>query len=103
MESVHNGMTSLKLYLTCFSACLTIAISFVLLLLHNGFVLSVLNIIHVLNLESVCFDSKHLYITLNMVYILFIAIVDLWNVNKISVSVSCQAYLCFIAPFFPVT
>ena len=32
-----------------------------LLLLHNGFVLSVLNIIHVLDLESVCFDSKHLY------------------------------------------
>jgi len=28
---------------------------------YSGFVLSVLNIIHVLDLESFCFDSEHLY------------------------------------------
>ena len=59
-----------------------------LLFLHSGFVLSVLNIIHVLDLESVCFDSKHLYysITLDIFYILFIVFVDSWNVNRISIS-----------------
>jgi len=55
---------------------LPIAYLFMLLLLHSGFVQSVLNIIHVLDLESVCFDSKHLYITLDMFCILFIVIVD---------------------------
>ena len=45
----------LILYLTYFAAFLAIAISFYALLLHSGFVLSVLNIIHELDLESVCF------------------------------------------------
>ena len=48
------------LYVT-FLCLLIIAKSFVLLLLHSGFVLSLLNIIHALDLESVCFDYRHLY------------------------------------------
>ena len=70
--------------LDLFLCLLTIAISFVLLLLHSGFVLSVLNIIHVLDLESVWFQIFIQCITLDMFYILFIIIVDSWNVNKIS-------------------
>ena len=33
------------------------------------------------------FGSKHLYITLDMFYIIFIVIVDSWNINKISISI----------------
>jgi hypothetical protein len=44
--------------------------------------LSVLNIIHVLDLESVLFDSKHLYNVLLLtcfVFHLLSLYVDLWN------------------------
>jgi len=70
--------------LDMFLCLLTIAIYFVLLLLHNGFVLSVLNIIHVLDLESVCFQTFIQRITLDMFHSLFIVIVDSCNVIKIS-------------------
>ena len=65
---------------------------FVLLLLHSGFVLSVLNIIHVLDLESVWFQTFIQHITLDMFYILFIVIVGSWNVNKISISMHLTFY-----------
>ena len=62
-----------------------------LLLLHSGFVLSVLNTIHVLDLESVGLIPNILQrITLDMFCILFIVIVDSWSVNKISISVSMK-------------
>ena len=52
---------SINLLSVVFLCLLTVDIFFVLLLLHSGFVLSVLSIIHVLVLESVCFNSKYLY------------------------------------------
>jgi len=62
--------------LDLFLCLLTIAISFCALMLHSGFVPSVLNVIHVLDLESVCFDSKCLYyilcLTCSISYILLL-------------------------------
>ena len=78
-----------------------------LLSLHSGFILSVLNIIHVLDLESVCLlpiiytviiVRIVLLLTCSVFYLLLF--VDLWNVNKISISVSnlltnCQNALSY--------
>ena len=59
-------------------------------LLHSGFVLSVLNIFHVLDLESVClipniytaiFLHTVFLLTCSISYLLFL-FVDLWNINK---------------------
>jgi hypothetical protein len=55
---IHFSIIACCPYLT-FSS-ITIAISYAFLL-HNVLFTSVLNIIHVFDLESVCFDSKHLY------------------------------------------
>jgi hypothetical protein len=59
--------------------------------------LSVLNIIHALDLESVLFDSKHLYnvllSTCSVSYSLSLY-VDLWNANKISMSISISIQAC---------
>jgi hypothetical protein len=80
------------LYLTCFFALLTIAISSMLCYYTMGvfFFLSVLNIIYVLDLESVLFDSKSVYnvllLTCSISYSLSLY-VDLWNANKISISI----------------
>ena len=87
---VHLLQYSLFIF-DLFLCLLTIAISFYVLSLHIGFVLSVLNIIHVLDLESVRFQTFiQLYcilLTCSISYLLFL-FVDLWNVNKISISVS---------------
>ena len=49
------------------------------------FLSCVLNIIHVLNLESVWFQTFMQRITLDMFYVLFVVIVVTWNVNEISI------------------
>ena len=78
--------TNLLSVLDLFLCLLTIAISFCAFVVTQRFC-PVFIKHHALDLESVCFDSKHLHITLDMFYILFIVIVDSWNVNKISISI----------------
>ena len=54
--------------LDLFICLLSIAIYFCAFVVTQWFVLSVLNIIHILDLESVCLDSKHLYYVLCSIY-----------------------------------
>ena len=78
--------------LDLFLCLLTVAISFCALVFYTAvFVLSVLSIVHVLDLESVCLiPNIYPRITLDMFHILFIVIVDSWDVNEISISISVR-------------
>jgi hypothetical protein len=77
-----------------FLCLLTIAISFYVFVITQWFVLSVLNIIHVLdllipNIYRIIILHNVLLLTCSISYLLFLFVV-LWNVNKISISKGLQ-------------